>query len=215
MVSDAGEQLHYGLVQPGGYTPFRSLQPEDRRHMFNVERANMVAMGSARYMGAIEAQNHGVSHGDDTDMMESEGEGGESEERERDPPIEPRANLSQTIETFRNELNSCLMRSDYGGKSISKLHYDDSGCNGWSHPNASFKEGGTFHNFEQLLGIYGGSKSVPSIQLWQTDTIAMVDCCAKWRTWTENLHVFPEWEIFFYKGACQECALAVSLFCDR
>ena len=72
MVSDAGEQLHYGLVQPGGYTPFRSLQPEDRRHMFNVERANMVAMGSARYMGAIEAQNHGVSHGDDTDMMESE-----------------------------------------------------------------------------------------------------------------------------------------------
>jgi hypothetical protein len=89
------------------------------------------------------------------------------------------------------------MRSDYGGKSISKLHYDDSGCNGWSHPNASFKEGGTFHNFEQLLGIYGGSKSVPSIQLWQTDTIAMVDCCAKWRTWTENLHVFPEWEIFF------------------
>jgi hypothetical protein len=89
------------------------------------------------------------------------------------------------------------MRSDYGGKSISKLHYDDSGCNGWSHPNASFKEGGTFHNFEQLLGIYGGSKSVPSIQLWQTDTIAMVDCCAKWRTWTENSHVFPEWEIFF------------------
>ena len=82
--------------------------------MFNVERANMVAMGSARYMGAIEAQNHGVSHGDDTDMMESEGEGGESEERERDPPIEPRTNLSQTIVTFRNELNSCLMRSDYG-----------------------------------------------------------------------------------------------------
>ena len=50
MVSDAGEQLHYGLVQLGGYTPFRSLQPEDRCHMFNVERANMVAMGSARYM---------------------------------------------------------------------------------------------------------------------------------------------------------------------
>lgn len=116
MVSDAGEQIHYGYVQLGGYTPFRSLQPDDRLHMFNVERANLVArrsMGAARYMATIYGQHHGVGHGDDADMVGSE-EGGESEEREEDVLAEPRTNLSQTVETFWNELNSCLMRHDYG-----------------------------------------------------------------------------------------------------
>lgn len=70
-------------------------------------------MGSERYMNSIHAHNHGVGHGDDTDEMEVESEGGESEQREVDPTTEPRTNLSQTLETFRNELNSCLMRSDY------------------------------------------------------------------------------------------------------
>ena len=41
------------------------------------------------------------------------GEGGESETVERDDVVEPRTNLSQTVETFRNELNDCLARHDY------------------------------------------------------------------------------------------------------
>ena len=73
MVSDSNEQVHFGLVQLGGYTPFRSLQANDRRHMYEVERANLVArrtMESERFMATIRQQNQGQAYGEDTDMNE-------------------------------------------------------------------------------------------------------------------------------------------------
>ena len=85
------------------------------------------------------------------DMMESR----ESEERERDPPIEPRANLSQIIETFRNELNSCLMRSDYEMASQFQnciMMILDAMDGPIPMPHARRVE-----LFTTLLGIYGGS----------------------------------------------------------
>lgn len=123
------------------------------------------------------------------DMMESR----ESEERERDPPIEPRANLSQIIETFRNELNSCLMRSDYEMASQFQnciMMILDAMDGPIPMPNARRVE--LFTTLSSCLESMADQVRIPSIQLWQTDTIAMVDRCAKWRTWTENLHVFLE-----------------------
>ena len=40
-------------------------------------------------------------------------EGGESETAENDEVIEPRGNLTQAVDIFRNELNDCLARHDY------------------------------------------------------------------------------------------------------
>ena len=115
MLSDSTEQIHFGLVQIGGYTPFRALQANDRRHMYEVGRANLVSrrvMDADRYLTTIRQQNQGVAHGDDTDMSRIS-EGGESETAENDQVVEPRTNLTQAVDIFRNELNDCLARHDY------------------------------------------------------------------------------------------------------
>ena len=115
MLSDSTEQIHFGLVQVGGYTPFRALEANDRRHMYEVERGNLVArrvMGTDRYLATVRHQNQGVAQGDDTDMDRTS-EGGESEAAENDEVMEPRGNLSQAMDIFRNELNECLARHDY------------------------------------------------------------------------------------------------------
>ena len=115
MLSDSTEQIHFGLVQVGGYTPFRALEANDRRHMYEVERGNLVArrvMGTDRYLATVRHQNQGVAQGEDTDMDRTS-EGGESEAVENDEVMEPRGNLSQAMDIFRNELNECLARHDY------------------------------------------------------------------------------------------------------
>jgi uncharacterized membrane protein YdfJ with MMPL/SSD domain len=115
MVSESAEQIHFGLVEVGGYTPFRAPGANERRHMFELVRANLVArrtMGADRYLDTVRQQNQGVSQGDDTDMSPTS-EGGESEVPERDEVVEPRGNLTQTLETLRNELNDCLARHEY------------------------------------------------------------------------------------------------------
>ena len=114
MVSDAGEQVRFGLVELGGYTPVRSLDADDRRHMFNLERANLVArrtMGSDRYLATIRQQNQGTARGDDTDMTHQES--AESESMERDENVEPESDFMRIVHTLRDELNQCLARQDF------------------------------------------------------------------------------------------------------
>ena len=77
MVSDSNEQVHFGLVQLGGYTPFRPVQANDTQHMYEVERANLVArrtMGTERFMATIKQQNQGQVYGDDADMIDENAE---------------------------------------------------------------------------------------------------------------------------------------------
>jgi len=115
MLCDSCEQIHHGLVQIGGFTPFNDLNPDDRRRMYELERANLVArrvMGSDRYLHLIRQQNQGVARGEDTDMAVGS-EAGESETRENDPPVDPPGVLTQVTETLRVELNECLYRHDY------------------------------------------------------------------------------------------------------
>ena len=83
--------------------------------MYEVERANLVSrrvMGADRYLATVRQQNQGVAQGEDTDMGRIS-EGGESETAENDEVIEPRGNLTQAVDIFRNELNDCLARHDY------------------------------------------------------------------------------------------------------
>ena len=61
--SDCAENLHYGLVQVGGYTPFHELTPDRHRHMYALERGNIVArnvMGSDRFLTLVRQQNLGI-----------------------------------------------------------------------------------------------------------------------------------------------------------
>jgi hypothetical protein len=114
MVSDSAEQVHFGLVELGGFTPVRSLEANDRRHMFELERANLVArrvMGADRYLATVRQQNQGTARGDDTDMNQSET--AESEPMERDETVEPEGDLMQIVHTLRTELNECLARQDF------------------------------------------------------------------------------------------------------
>ena len=79
------------MVQIGGFTPFNDLNPDDRRQMYELERANFVArrvMGADRYLNVIRLQNQGVARGEDTDMVVAS-ETGESEAAENDPAVEP------------------------------------------------------------------------------------------------------------------------------
>ena len=60
------------MVQIGGFTPFNDLNPDDRRQMYELERANFVArrvMGVDRYLNVIRQQNQGVARGEDTDWL--------------------------------------------------------------------------------------------------------------------------------------------------
>ena len=77
MVSDSNEQVHFGLVQLGGYTPFRPVQANDTQHMYEIERANLLVrrtMGTERFMATIRQQNQGQTYGDDTDMIDENAE---------------------------------------------------------------------------------------------------------------------------------------------
>lgn len=59
-----------------------ALTPAQRQHMFNVERANLVAvrtMGSNSYMATVMQQNHGCGGGDDTDTGDAAGNPDEGE----------------------------------------------------------------------------------------------------------------------------------------
>ena len=69
-------------------------------------------MGADRYLATVRQQNQGVAQGEDTDMGRIS-EGGESETAENDEVIEPKGNLTQAVDIFRNELNDCLARHDY------------------------------------------------------------------------------------------------------
>ena len=114
MVSDSAEQVHYGMVELGGFTPVRSLDANDRRHMFEQERANLVArrvMGTDRYLATVRQQNQGTARGDDTDMTQNES--AESEAMERDETVEPESDFMQFVHTLRAEVNECLARSDF------------------------------------------------------------------------------------------------------
>eukprot|EP00435_Cladocopium_sp_Y103_P037731 s1727_g10.t1 len=116
MLSDVQDQLHYGLFQMGGFTLLRNLTPEQRQHMYTLERGNMVAsrtMGTARYMNVVRQQNQGVARDDDTDMVGDE-ENAESEAGTGHVELaEPVSYYAQVAEVFRNGLNECLRRHGY------------------------------------------------------------------------------------------------------
>ena len=101
MLCDSCEQVHYGLVQIGGFTLFNDLNPDDRRQMYELERINLGtkrAMGADRYLNVIRQQNQGVARGEDTDMVVAS-ETGESEAVENDPAVE----LTQAVDTLGGE----------------------------------------------------------------------------------------------------------------
>jgi len=105
----------------GGYCNNSELTSQQRQHMYNVERANLVAartMGANRFMATVLQQNRGsAAGGDDTDpaTMEDD-EGGESEHpRASDPPVAEvgggqLVSLAQVHETLPGELNAFLAR---------------------------------------------------------------------------------------------------------
>ena len=126
ILSDQADSLHYGLVMLGGYTIHSELTPDQRQHMFTIERANLVAartMGANRYMSTVMQQSRGVAYGDDTDMADdaarssqARGEGAESEAPTFDPAVpvfETPGELTQVHETLRQELNSFLARENW------------------------------------------------------------------------------------------------------
>ena len=43
MASDYSESVHHGLVELGGFTRLTDLTPDERRCMYNAERANLVS----------------------------------------------------------------------------------------------------------------------------------------------------------------------------
>eukprot|EP00435_Cladocopium_sp_Y103_P021435 s199_g5.t1 len=56
MLSDQLDGMHCGVVMVGGYTNHSDLAPGQRHHVFNVERANLMAartMGANRYMATV------------------------------------------------------------------------------------------------------------------------------------------------------------------
>ena len=124
MVSDASENVQWGLINMGGYTNFHNLTPFQRQQMYTLERANLIAartMGMNRYLNVMRTQNQGIVHGgDDTDMERAVSEAGEEEQRENDPAINPQdtPEITQVTMTFRNELNDCLYREQWSDAAV-------------------------------------------------------------------------------------------------
>lgn len=118
MLSDQLDGRHYGVLMLGDAPTASELNPAQRQHMFNVERANLIAartVGSNRFMATVLQQNRGSATGEETDMGDPTTMDGEDAESERplaaDSPVgEPVGNLTQVHETLRNELNAFLAR---------------------------------------------------------------------------------------------------------
>ena len=82
MLSDQLERVHYGLVMLRGNSNHSDLNPQQRQHVYNVERANLIAartMGANRFMSTVLQQNRGSGVGEDTDMGDLTREEAESE----------------------------------------------------------------------------------------------------------------------------------------
>ena len=117
---DSGGDVWRVLQSFGTY----SISVTQYQHMYNVERANLVAgrtMGSNRFMATVLQQNRGSAvGGDDTDRdpvaMEEDREEAESERPlATDPPLAEVdggqvGSLSQVHEMLRGELNALLAR---------------------------------------------------------------------------------------------------------
>ena len=122
MLVDSIEGVHWGLIYLGGCSHFEQMTPGQRQHMYTLERGNLVAsraMGMQRYVQTIREANVGVVHGGqntDVGMVQAE-ELGESEREPTDDPevrfAAPTDDLSQVLETMRNELNDVLRRESW------------------------------------------------------------------------------------------------------
>ena len=112
MVSDSTENVHWGLINMGGYTNFNAMTPGQRQNMYAMERSNMIAsrtMGRQRYMDTVRHQNRGVIHGGDDTGMGQEKVEAEEEETNEDNIFAPEvSDMEQVLSTFRNEPNVCL-----------------------------------------------------------------------------------------------------------
>ena len=125
MVSGARGQIH---AQLGGYRPFRALQPNHRRPMYEIERANLISrrvMDADRYMVMIKQQNQTFAHGDDTDM-DGIFEGGESEAAENDGMVEPHTNFTQAVEERTQQVFVAPRLRN--GCPVTTLYHGCSGC---------------------------------------------------------------------------------------
>ena len=129
MVSDYSESVHHGLVELGGFTRLTDLTPDERRCMYNAERANLVSrntMGADYYMRCVR-QQFGGGRGQNTDgdeAMESE-----SDSQAEDPPMaqsagsEDRPSSSPTgmvnlQDDLVTQLNAALARESFRDAAI-------------------------------------------------------------------------------------------------
>ena len=131
MVSDYSESVHHGLVELGGFTRLTDLTPDERRCMYNAERANLVSrntMGADYYMRCVR-QQFGGGRGQNTDAGEAVES--ETDSQAEDPPVTASAgsssgerpsssptgmvNLQDDLVT---QLNAALARESYRDASI-------------------------------------------------------------------------------------------------
>ena len=111
------------LVEVGGFTPFHPLTPDRNRHVYTVERGNIVArqvMGTEKFLDLARQQNHGI---DLTAEQAADTHGEQAEEEhpmEVDEAVEVRA--VPTVRHFVNDLitdsrgkqREMLARHEYG-----------------------------------------------------------------------------------------------------
>eukprot|EP00435_Cladocopium_sp_Y103_P043064 s596_g12.t1 len=132
-LSDRQDSLHYGLVELGGFVRTNELSPPQRRHMYNQERGNMMAMqtmGASQYLRTVRSQARGFARGgEDTDAAmpdaatgaaSAEGEAGESSDAASDEilgetELNPegdtstrRGELTATVDELRTQLHDAL-----------------------------------------------------------------------------------------------------------
>ena len=118
--SDYSENLHYGLVQVGGYTPFHELTPDRHRHMYALERGNIVArnvMGSDRFLALIRQQNLGIDV-----LAEPTDDTHEGAEEERPMEVDETVEVRE-VPTVRGHINNLI--SDLRGKQNDMLAQHD------------------------------------------------------------------------------------------
>ena len=63
-LQDYASSIHYGLVEVGGFRRYHELIPDQSRHMYATERANLTSfhvMGGDRYMRLVNQHSTGCS----------------------------------------------------------------------------------------------------------------------------------------------------------
>ena len=117
--ADAVLDIHYGLIVLGGYTPVEAVSADRTRHMYAMERGNLISrnvLGADTYMRLIRHQNSGIGRGEeDTDPQEDaeEEEPMEDDEAMEIEPNEGPTQLRHLTNQLREEQNFALREHQY------------------------------------------------------------------------------------------------------